>query len=255
MENKIIMMKQLIHSQHESYDEMFAFFLAHTNEKEKCIAWLEQFISQLPKKQLCIDAGAGNGALTQVLCPHFNQFIAIEPNPDFQQQLQTNYPTITIKPDFILNADIMNEQADFIVCSHVFYYIPQNQWLVHIEKLASWLIKGGSLILILQYHLSDCMQMHSHFMQHSFNFVDFVPLIKTHLGHQYHIESEVLAADITTFNLAATQRIAEFMLKLLPNAQLPSDTLLTEYIQQNFSKNEQGHRFSTDQIFIKIRSL
>jgi hypothetical protein len=59
------------YSQSENYDECFNFFLAHTDEKRKTIAWLRQFVEKLPSRKQFVDVGAGNGALTQVLAPYF----------------------------------------------------------------------------------------------------------------------------------------------------------------------------------------
>jgi SAM-dependent methyltransferase len=241
------------YSQSENYDECFNFFLAHTDEKRKTIAWLRQFVEKLPSRKQFVDVGAGNGALTQVLAPYFAHTAAVEPNLELRRRLQEILPEISVHPHLILEVEMPLAQADFIVCSHVLYYVEQAQWLAQIEKLATWLAPGGALVLMLQHHSSDCMKMHAHFFQHTFDLGALVPVLRARLGHKYQVDAEVLPANIVTPDLPSTCRIAEFMLKLLPDTCLPPQDEVVAYIQRHFRAQGQGHRFSTDQIIVTIR--
>jgi len=240
------------HSQSEEYGDNFEFLLAHTDEKQKSIAWLTEAVEQLPLKRQFIDAGAGNGTITQVLVPYFAHTTALEPNLELRQQLQTNCPEITIHPNFIMDADIPSAQADFILCSHVLYYVEQTQWLAHIEKLATWLAPEGVLVLMLQHHASDCMQMQTHFFQRTFNLAAVGQAFKEQQREKYQVDVEIMPIDIITPDLASTYRIAEFMLNLLPVVNLPTRNELESYIQQHFQPQAQGYRFSSDQTLVKI---
>lgn len=247
-------MKQTIksfHSQSKDYDDIFKFYTAHTDEKPKSIAWLQEVVKQLPLKRQFIDAGAGNGILTQALAQYFAHTTAIEPNSELRQQLQTNCPEISIQPRFIMDADISLGQADFILCSHVFYYIEQTQWLTYIEKLATWLAPEGVLVLMLQHHTSDCMKMQTHFFQRTFNLAAVAQTFKK--NKKYQVDVEIMPIDIITPNLISAYRIAEFMLNLLPIVNLPTRNNVENYIKQYFCHQEQGgYRFSSDQTLVTI---
>lgn len=240
------------HSQSEDYDEIFKFYTAHTDEKPKSIAWLQEVVKQLPLKRLFIDAGAGNGILTQALTPYFAHTTAIEPNPELRKQLQENCPGISIQPHFIMEADIPSAQADFILCSHVLYYVEQTQWLAHIEKLATWLAPEGVLVLMLQHYASDCMQMHTHFFQRTFNLAAVTQAFKEQQREKYQVEIEIMPVDVITPDLASAYRIAEFMLNGIPVANLPTRNEVESYIQQHFQPQAQGYRFSTDHTLVQI---
>jgi SAM-dependent methyltransferase len=239
------------HSQSKDYDNIFKFYTAHTDEKPKSIAWLQEIVKQLPSKKQFIDAGAGNGILTKALAPYFSHTIAIEPNSELRQQLQTNCPEISTQPCFIMDANISLAKADFILCSHVFYYVEQTQWLAHIEKLTTWLAPEGVLVLMLQHHASDCMKMQTHFFQRVFNLVAVAQLFKEE--EKYQVDVEVMPIDIITPDLVSTYRIAEFMLNLLPAVNLPTRDDVENYIKQYFyPKNQGGYHFSSDQTLVKI---
>ena len=68
-----------------------------------------------------MDAAAGTGKFTAWFAARFGQLIAVEPNLSLTRELQNNCPTVAILPVQI--ADAEPPPADFVLCSHVFYYI------------------------------------------------------------------------------------------------------------------------------------
>lgn len=247
-------MKQCVRhfdSRSEEYDEIFKFCMDHTDEKQKSIVRLKEVVNKLPFRRQFIDAGAGNGILTQPLTPYFAHTTALEPNRELRRQLQQNCPGISIQPDFIMDAEL-SIHADFILCSHVLYYIEQTQWLAHIEKLATWLAPDGILVLMLQHHESDCMHMQAHFFQRAFNLATVAQTFKEQKREEYQVDVEIMPLDIVVPDLFSACCIAEFMLNLLPVANMPTLHEVESHIEQYFQPQDQVYRFSSDQTIVRI---
>jgi 16S rRNA A1518/A1519 N6-dimethyltransferase RsmA/KsgA/DIM1 with predicted DNA glycosylase/AP lyase activity len=83
---------QVFDSQGESYKQAFQVFLDHTDQKRNAKRWLQQVVETLPTRQVFIDAGAGNGAMTSAFADAFARTIAIEPNSYLLRQLQQAIP-------------------------------------------------------------------------------------------------------------------------------------------------------------------
>ncbi|MEZ4750199.1 MAG: class I SAM-dependent methyltransferase [Bdellovibrionota bacterium] len=80
---------------------------------------------------------------------HFEEALALEPNLTLGENLRRRCPGINVLPKRIDDVH-MNLHADLIVCSHVLYYIDRTKWMAVLDKLASWLSPGGTLVCILQ---------------------------------------------------------------------------------------------------------
>ena len=149
-------------SQTEKYHEAFQIFLDHTDQKAKARERLDELVRSLSKKDVFIDAGAGNGKVTAWFTDLFKRTIANEPNSLLREDLKQTCPKAEVHAEMILQSK-MPVKGDLVLCSHVFYYIPQQEWMPTLEKLASWVAPDGVLAVIIQYHDSDCMRMLQHF--------------------------------------------------------------------------------------------
>jgi hypothetical protein len=146
-------------SQGNEYRRAFGVFLAHTDQKVKATAWLEQEVNGLAARDVFIDAGAGTGTLTTWLGPRFRKTIAIEPNPSLRDELQTACPEAELLPVPIAEAR-PSSRADFVLCSHVFYFTDRARWAEHLRCLANWLQPAGVLAVALQNHGNEARQSH-----------------------------------------------------------------------------------------------
>src|SRR5262249_48678316 len=145
-------------SQSAAYQRAFQVFLDHTDQKAKARDWLHQLVQRLPARDLCVDAGAGNGKVTAWFSHYFRRSVAIEPNSHLCAELRRTCPTAEVLPTTILAAQ-PPAAAKLVLCSHVLCYIPELERLLHLEKLASWLAPGGVLVVIVQNGRTDCTRM------------------------------------------------------------------------------------------------
>ncbi len=240
-------------SQSSEYHQVFQFFLDHTDEKEKTIQWLKRVVKDLPSQNLFIDAGAGDGGMTAWLSDSFKHTIALEPNEVLRGTLEEKYPQIEVLPEMILQANLPAKQASFVLCSHVLYYVHHDAWMANLERLVSWLAADGVLVVALQHHESDCLNMHKHFCGQEFNLIELAERFQCENLGQYEVTIETIPINIVTKELNSAYIIAEFMLNLLPIPNLPARNTVETYIRQHFRSPEGGFSFSTDQTLVQIR--
>ena len=223
----------------KEYQESFDVFLKNTNQKIVAKKKLDQLIEDLPQKNLLIDVGAGNGEITARYSNEnsplkFDRTIALEPNLNLCEQLKITCPTATIISQSVDEAQI-NEKADCIVCSHVFYYIPKDLWLVTLEKMTSWLNEDGILVLILQNYQTDCMKMIYKFLGKYYNLSALKDrFLKIH-NQDFQGRIESIPATVTVDDFPPAYTICEFMLNCFTIPKPPPLRKDIEtYIKNNF---------------------
>lgn len=237
----------------KEYEQAFATFLAHTDQKEKAREWLDRVVTALPRRRTFVDAGAGTGKVTAWFVPQFEKTVAIEPNPHLRDHLAQACPTAAIVPAVIMQAQVA--AADFVLNSHVFYYIPEPEWADHLERLASFLSPTGLLVVILQNSGTDCMKLVERFHGRKFDLGALRRRFDAAHGHQFYSAVETVPCHVTTTNFADAYTIAEFMLNLLPFPTPPERAAVEDYVRQNFAAPGGGFRFSCSQDFLQIRPV
>lgn len=242
---------QVFESSSEAYHRAFQLFLDHTDQKTRARESLGRTLAELEKKRVFIDAGAGNGKVTAWFSGLFEKTVAVEPNPSLRRELAEVCPQAEVLPQTILEAPI-RDKADFILSSHVFYYIPQGEWMANLECLINLLAPEGRLIVILQNHQSDCMQMLRHFLSHSFDLKKLAAALDEESGDKLDIQVTTVPSLIAAPDLEKAFGIAEFMLNLLPLQNPPASADVQAYIRKHFTAQD-GFRFSCNQDFLQIR--
>jgi trans-aconitate methyltransferase len=232
------------------YTKAFHTFLAHTDQKEKALEWLDREVGALAQKRIAIDVGAGTGKLTAWLAKRFSTVIGLEPNPSLAAEFRTTCPTATLIPDTILAA-APGTSADFILCSHVFYYIPQQEWEAHVQRLISWLAPGGVLAITIQNPDTDCMRMVRHFIGRPLDLRELAAFVSAPNG-PYDVRLDTVEAYIRTEDLRTASEVAEFILNVLPMPNPPLWADLEKYVASHFSRPGGGYQYSCHQDFLAI---
>jgi len=202
------------------YRRAFQAFLDHTDQKAGAMAWLGREADSLTRRSVGIDAGAGAGTLTRWLLPRFGTVVAIEPNPSLVADLRAACPDAVVIPDVIAAAEPPS-QGDFILCSHVFYYVPRAEWAPTLQAMKSWLAPGGVLAVALQNPGTDCMRMVDHFIGGRFD-LDELRRATEAEGDFYETRVETVPARIEAPNLDVACEICEFVLNSLPMPSPPT---------------------------------
>jgi trans-aconitate methyltransferase len=236
------------------YHKAFQVFLDHTDQKAKAQERLDQLVAELPSRRTLIDAGAGNGKVTSRLTGFFEKTIASEPNASLRTELAEACPKAEILGETILGVKIA-QKGDFVLASHVFYYIDPAEWLANLERLASWLAPRGILTIILQNHESDCMDMLRHFVQKSFDLNPLANEFKRKSAGKYDTRIHTIPSYVTTPDADSAYIVAEFMMNLVPLKNPPTSDDLRQYVEKNFETDGSGYRFSCTQDFLEIRGV
>ena len=205
----------------------------------------------MPAKRVFIDAGAGNGEVTKAFAGAFARTIAIEPNLNLLKQLQQALPSVEAIALPISTAQ-PPAQADLVLCSHTFYYIPQDQWLEHLERLVSWMSPTGVTIVVLLNRETGCMKMLHHFFGHGFDLRRTVEALSQQRD-RYHVVITTDPATVDTPDLVKAYAVAEFMLNSVKMKQTPSRREVEEYLEANFKTQDGRYRIPVHQDFIEIR--
>lgn len=234
------------------YEQSFATFLRHTDQKEQARYWLDQIVQRLPNRRVFIDAGAGTGVVTNWYAERFEKTIAIEPNPHLRRQLSTNCPRATILDQPIMSAK-PDALADFVLNSHVFYYIPAADWNAHLDRLASFAAPGGVVVVILQSSGSDCMRLVKHFHKRQFDLPGLGESFQKRNSAGFHSQIITAESHVQTTDLPTAYTVAEFMLNLLPVTSPPLRCELEDFVDNEFADEQGGFRFSCTQDFLVIR--
>lgn len=234
-----------------AYTQAFQTFLAHTDQKDQAMRWLTREVEGLARRGVAIDAGAGTGKLTAWLIERFGRVIGIEPNPTLAEAFRVACPATPLVQQTILEAEPA-VAADFVLCSHVFYYLPGETWEGNLLRLISWLAPGGVLSITIQNAQTDCMQMLNHFLGQRFHLGALAEATHLAPGGPYRVRLDTVPARIRTADLPTACAIAEFMLNLLPIASPPAWDDLQAYVERNFAEVGGGYAFSCDQDFLRI---
>ncbi len=236
------------------YERAFAVFLAHTDQKDKARSWLDAALARLPSRRLFIDAGAGTGKVTAWFVSQFERTIAVEPNPFLREHLVKNCPQANIVPKPILDCHF-ESTADFVLVSHVFYYIPAAEWQTHLDRLASFLGPAGTLVVILQNTGTDCMGLVERFHGRRFDLSQPCREFQTRHAGAYACRIDTVASHIETKDFAAAYTVAEFMLNLLAFEEPPLRSDVEDYVRRHFAAATGGYRFSCSQDFLVVKRI
>lgn len=241
-------------SQDEYYDHAFATFIRSTDQKENAKAWLKEFLNRMESKQVAIDAGAGNGALTKILARNFDTVQAVEPNEALLAELATAGTNVTIHAESILEAVLDESRADLVLCSHVLYYIPQSQWEGILRRLLVWTKPGGRVVVLLQAEDTDCMKFFKKLRNEEFPIMRFMENF-SQKGATHSVDVVRQSSTIRSQSREDLELILEFLLNLTPfenDEAIPAKEDLYHFID-SLPQSESGeYSMSCDQLFCVI---
>ena len=243
---------RIFDSQGEAYKQAFQIFLDHTDQKRNAKRWLQEVVDGLIVRNVFIDAGAGNGEVTKAFASAFARTIAIEPNVHLLNHLQGTLPTAETIGLPIMAAQPA-VQGDLVLCSHTLYYIPQDEWLAHLERLVSWMSPSGVTIVVLQHRDSGCMNMVHHFFGHRFELRRTADTFRAKHGDRYDVMTALDPAHVEMPDLSKASAVAEFMLNLLTIQCAPTRHDVEAYVETNFATHNGGYRIPVHQDFLQIR--
>lgn len=233
------------HDQPE-YARAFGTFLTHTDQKVKAINWLTDLVNGLRSHRLLVDAGAGDGSTTAALAKLFDRTIAIEPNSTLRAELARRCPEAEVVEASIGEARI-GSPADFVLCSHVLYYIPQKDWTDALERLTSWLDASGVAVVLFGNSNADVIALPREFFGRSIDLAAAVQEFKARHDDDFEIRTHTIPCEVVVDDLESACTLARFFLSDHPDwGRTVTRRRVEEYVRSRFA-DPRGYRLSCDQ--------
>ena len=238
------------HDQPE-YARAFGTFLTHTDEKSKTLEWLTNLVNGLRSHGLFVDAGAGDGSMTAALAKLFDRTIAIEPNSALRAELARRCPEAEIIGAPLGDARIASA-ADFVLCSHVLYYIPQHDWTDTLERLTSWLGAHGVAVVLLANSNADVIALARDFFGGN---IDLSPAVQEFKArhNDFEIAMQTQNCEVVVDDLESACTLTRLFLSDYPDwGRNVTRRRVEDYVRSHFT-DPRGYRLSVDQDALSLR--
>lgn len=238
----------------EDYQRAFELFLAGSDEKAVTHAYLTELVEQLPARDAFVDVGAGSGATTGYLARYFAYTLAVEPGAPMRAVLRAALPDVDVSDARVL--DVRPDRAiDFVLCSHMLYYVPRDEWVATVLHMAGWLRSGGELVIVLQNPDNACMRMARHFTGARFDLADLAADLANHAAANVSCSFTTLPVTYRTSDLGEALVVAEFMVNgptLTALDPLPTTRELGRYVRDHFTHAD-GVAIGHDHDILRVR--
>jgi hypothetical protein len=137
--------------------------------------------------------------------------------------------------------------ADFVLCSHVLYYIPQNDWTAILERLTSWLGAHGAAVVLLGNSNADVIALLRDFFGWNIDLAPAVHEFKARHDDDFEILTHTLNCKIVVDDLESACTLTRFFLSDYPNwGKTVTRRRVEEYVRSHFT-DPRGYRLSCDQ--------
>jgi len=227
------------------YASAFEIFLTHTDQKTKAVGWLTDFVNRLRSHGLFVDAGAGDGSMTVALAKLFERTLAIEPNSALRAELARRCPEAEIIGAPLGDAKIASA-ADFVLCSHVLYYIPQHDWTDTLERLTSWLGAHGVAVVLFANSNANVIALAREFYGKK---IDLAPAVQEFKArhNDFEIVKHTLNCEVVVDDLESACTLTRFFLSDYPDwGKTVTRRRVEDYVRSHFT-DPRGYRLSCDQ--------
>jgi len=151
------------------YQRQLALFSQSSTEKGIELVRIGETIARLARRRSFLDIGAGGGHLTIPISTSFDATTVVEPNARQAAYLRRRCPQFRIINDAWDNVALGSERFDFILCSHVLYYIAEGKWLDTIAKMYTHLDDRGCLAIVIQSPIGEVAEFFNYFTDYDVN--------------------------------------------------------------------------------------
>ncbi len=154
------------------YQRQLDLFARCSTEKRIELVKIGEIIAGLSHRRCFLDIGAGGGDLTIPVSQSFNETTVVEPNKKQAAFFSRRCPHFLIHNDSWEKADLGSKRFDFILCSHVLYYIEEGHWLTTIDKMYEHLEEKGRLVIVLQSPIGQVADFFNQFTSYDVNIIE-----------------------------------------------------------------------------------
>lgn len=231
------------------YQRQLALFARCSTEKGIELVKIGEIMAGLRHRRFFLDIGAGGGDLTIPVSQSFEETTVVEPNEKQASFLQRRCPHFMIYNDFWEKINLGSKRYDFILCSHVLYYIREGNWLDVIEKMYAHLEDGGRIAIVLQSPIGEVAKFFHQFANYDVNILELWRDLIEQYGDDA-IEVRYFMNEIWTESLEDMVTIGLFL--LIDPRFKECENEIRQYFESHH-KVIGGYRIRQDEILLAIR--
>jgi SAM-dependent methyltransferase len=231
------------------YRKQLELFIRCSTDKRVELVKLGEVIADLRHRRRFLDVGAGSGDLTISLAQTFRDITIVEPNTAQIEFLRRRYPDFKLYNTTWSEADLGGSRFDFILYSHVLYYIDIADWMPSIDKMHAHLEPDGRLAIVLQSPVGELADFYNRFAHYD---VDVLGLWRN-LIHRFgdrSVDVRYFINEIWTDNLDDMVEMGLFLL-IDRNFRSHSDEIRDYFASRH--RVGDGYRLKQDEILLAVQ--
>ena len=231
------------------FQKQLELFIRSSTDKRIELVKIGEVIADLHHRRRFLDVGAGGGDLTIPLAQTFHETTVVEPNTPQIEFLRRRYPQFKLHNTTWANADLGDDRFDFILCSHVLYYLDEEDWMPAIDKMRAHLEPDGRLAIVLQSPIGELADFYNHFAHFD---VDILGLWRE-LIHRFGdraVEARYFVNEIWTDSLDDMVEIGLFLL-IDRKFRARADEIRDYFARRH--RHGDGYRLKQDEILLAVR--
>jgi len=231
------------------YRRQLALFTRCCTEKPVELVKIGEVIAGLKHRRCFLDIGAGGGDLTIPTSQSFSEATVIEPNEKQIAFLKRRCPHFTIYNGRWEAVDLGDKHFDFILCSHVLYYIDEGRWLPTIEKMYRHLEPGGCIAIVLQSPIGEVASFFNQFTSYDVNILELWRELIRRYG-DVSVDVRYFMNEIYTESLDDMVSIGLFLLIDRRFTKRKND--IRRYFRKHH-RSGNGYRIMQDEILLAVK--
>jgi len=206
-------------------------------------------IASLKHRRRFLDIGAGGGDLTIPTSQSFGETTIVEPNEKQTAFLKRRCPQFTIYKGRWETADLGEKRFDFILCSHVLYYIEEGKWLPTIDKMYRHLEPSGCTAIVLQSPIGEVASFFNQFTRYDVNILELWRELVQRYGDD-NVEVRYFMNEIYTESLDDMVSIGLFL--LIDRRFKEREKDIRRYFETHHRFGD-GYRIVQDEILLSVK--
>lgn len=246
------MSKEEIQNEDAIFSHQLELFVSSSTEKGIELLVIGDIITGLPNRQRFLDVGAGGGDLTVPISQLFEETFVVEPNPLQARAFRRRHPEYTVIEAGWESVDQENDLGgnvfDFILCSHVLYYIPTGDWDKLVHRMYTLLSAGGCLAIVLQSPLGEVADFFNWFTRYDVAILELAGDLIERYGDDC-VSLRYFQNQIVTDNLEDMTEIGLFL--LIDPKFREQKREIARYFQEKHRLGE-SYRLKQDEILLTV---
>jgi adenine deaminase len=233
------------------YKRQLTVFVRASTEKGIELVKIGEIVAGIRERRSFLDIGAGGGDLTIPVSQSFSETTVVEPNERQASYFRRRCPHFKVYNESWERIALGKKRFDFILCSHVLYYIEEGRWLNTMEKMYSHLEKGGRMAIVLQSPIGQVADFFKQFTGYEVNVLDLWRDLVLKYGEEA-VDVRYFTNEIWTDNLDDMVAIGLFL--LLDRRFLKQKEDIKRYFEANHMADG-GYKILQDDILLSVKKI